>query len=177
MLVRASELPKAGEEPICLCNDLDGVNMASPVPCVIVWVALAPISFKRCESSLLTRLIHDARLHGREHLRHQGSGLVPAFDNLVKSIVRREFDLVIVRSVCRLGRFLQNHVGLLGKLQACGDGLYSHTRAVDTTIRCGSMVFSMISVFSEFERAMIRDRVAGRARPHPRQGHWAQTLA
>ena len=89
----------------------------------------------------------------------------PAFDRLVKGITRREYDLVAVWSVCRLGRSLQDLVGLLGELQARGVGLYSHTQALDTTTPSGRMVFGMISVFSEFERAMIRDRVlAGLAR-------------
>ena len=89
----------------------------------------------------------------------------PAFDRLMKGITRREFDLVAVWSVCRLGRSLQDLVGFLGELQGRGVGLYSHTQALDTTTPSGRMVFGMISVFSEFERAMIRDRVlAGLAR-------------
>ena len=89
----------------------------------------------------------------------------PAFDNLMKGVTRRQFDLVAVWSVCRLGRSLQDLVGFLGELQARGVGLYSHTQALDTTTPSGRMVFGMISVFSEFERAMIRDRVlAGLAR-------------
>ena len=89
----------------------------------------------------------------------------PAFDELMRGITRRQFDLVAVWSVCRLGRSLQDLVGLLGELQARGVGLYSHTQALDTTTPSGRMVFGMISVFSEFERAMIRDRVlAGLAR-------------
>ena len=54
----------------------------------------------------------------------------PAYDNLMKSITRREIDLVAVWSVCRLGRSLQDLVGLLGELQARGVGLYSHTQAL-----------------------------------------------
>ena len=89
----------------------------------------------------------------------------PAFDRLMKGITRREFDLVAVWSVCRLGRSLQDLVGFLGELQGRGVGLYSHTQALDTTTPSGRMVFGMVSVFSEFERAMIRDRVlAGLAR-------------
>ena len=89
----------------------------------------------------------------------------PAYDSLMRGITRREFDLVAVWSVCRLGRSLQDLVGFLAELQGRGVGLYSHTQALDTTTPSGRMVFGMISVFSEFERAMIRDRVlAGLAR-------------
>ncbi|VVB49262.1 Site-specific DNA recombinase (fragment) [Beijerinckiaceae bacterium RH AL1] len=83
----------------------------------------------------------------------------------MKGITRREFDLVAVWSICRLGRSLQDLVGFLAELQGRGVGLYSHTQALDTTTPSGRMVFGMISVFAEFERAMIRDRVlAGLAR-------------
>ena len=89
----------------------------------------------------------------------------PAYDNLMKGITRREFDLVAVWSVCRLGRSLQDLVGFLAELQGRGIGLYSHTQALDTTTPSGRMVFGMVSVFAEFERSMIRDRVlAGLAR-------------
>ncbi len=89
----------------------------------------------------------------------------PAFDNLMKGVTRREFDLVAVWSVCRLGRSLQDLVGFLSEIQGRNIGLYSHVQHLDTTTPSGRMVFGMISVFSEFERAMIRDRVlAGLAR-------------
>ena len=89
----------------------------------------------------------------------------PAYDNLLRGVTRREFDLIAVWSICRLGRSLQDLVGFLGEIQARGVGLYSHVQHLDTTTPSGRMVFGMISVFSEFERAMIRDRVlAGLAR-------------
>ena len=89
----------------------------------------------------------------------------PGFDALMRGITRKEYDLVAVWSICRLGRSLQDLVGFLGEMQARGVGLYSHTQAIDTTTPSGRMVFGMVSVFAEFERAMIRDRVlAGLAR-------------
>ena len=89
----------------------------------------------------------------------------PGYDNLMKGVTRRSFDLIAVWSVCRLGRSLQDLVGFLAEIQGRNVGLYSHVQSLDTTTPSGRMVFGMISVFSEFERAMIRDRVlAGLAR-------------
>ena len=50
-------------------------------------------------------------------------------------------------------------VGLLGELQARGIDLYLHQQALDTSTPSGRALFGMLGVFSEFERAMIRDRV------------------
>ena len=83
----------------------------------------------------------------------------PGLDALMKGVARREFDLVAAWSVCRLGRSLPDLIGLLGELQARDIDLYLHQQALDTSTPSGRMLFGMLSVFSEFERAMIRDRV------------------
>lgn len=83
----------------------------------------------------------------------------PGYDALLKGIARREFDLIAAWSVCRLGRSLQDLVTFLGEVQNRGVGLYLHVQGLDTTTPSGRAMFGMISVFSEFERAMIRDRV------------------
>jgi DNA invertase Pin-like site-specific DNA recombinase len=83
----------------------------------------------------------------------------PGLDDLLKGVARREFDLVAAWSVCRLGRSLPDLISLLGELQARDIDLYLHQQALDTSTPAGRMLFGMLGVFSEFERAMIRDRV------------------
>ena len=83
----------------------------------------------------------------------------PGLDALLKGVARREFDIVAAWSVCRLGRSLSDLIGLLGELQARDIDLYLHQQALDTSTPSGRMLFGMLGVFSEFERAMIRDRV------------------
>jgi DNA invertase Pin-like site-specific DNA recombinase len=83
----------------------------------------------------------------------------PGFDALMKGVTRGEYDLVAAWSVCRLGRSLQDLVSFLADLQSREIGLYLHVRGLDTSTPSGRMMFGMISVFSEFERAMIRSRV------------------
>ena len=89
----------------------------------------------------------------------------PAYDQMYRVIVRREFDLVMVWSVDRLGRSLQQLVGFLSDLHAKGVDLYLHQQGIDTTTPAGKAMFQMCGVFAEFERAMIQERVkAGLAR-------------
>ncbi len=94
-----------------------------------------------------------------------GRALRVGFDSLIKAATRREIDVVAAWSVDRLGRSLQHLVGFLAELDAVGCNLYLHQQHLDTTTPAGRALFQMLGVFSEFERAMIRDRVkAGIAR-------------
>ena len=83
----------------------------------------------------------------------------PAFNEMCKAAIRKEFDMVAAWSVDRLGRSLQHLVTFLGELHAKGIGLYLHQQAVDTTTPAGRALFQMMGVFAEFERAMIQERV------------------
>ena len=83
----------------------------------------------------------------------------PGLDALLKGVSRREFDVVAAWSVCRLGRSLSDLVALLGELRSRDVDLYLHQQSLDTSIPSGRALFGMLGVFSEFERAMIRDRV------------------
>jgi len=89
----------------------------------------------------------------------------PGFDRLHRAIVRREIDMVAAWSVDRLGRSLQDLVGFLAELQASRCELYLHQQGLDTSTPAGRALFGMLSVFSDFERAMIVERTkAGLAR-------------
>lgn len=89
----------------------------------------------------------------------------PAFDEMCKAIVRKEFDLVMTWSVDRLGRSLQHLVTFLDELHSKKVDLFLHQQGIDTTTPAGKMMFQMLGVFAEFERAMIKERInAGLAR-------------
>ena len=89
----------------------------------------------------------------------------PGLDALLKGVGRREFDIVAAWSVCRLGRSLSDLIGLLSELQARDIDLYLylHQQALDTSTPSGRMLFGMLGVFSEFERAMNPRPGVGRA--------------
>jgi len=89
----------------------------------------------------------------------------PAFDQMCKAAVRREFDLIMTWSVDRLGRSLQHLLGFISDIHAKGVDLYLHQQGIDTTTPAGKAMFQMCGVFAEFERSIIQDRVrAGLAR-------------
>jgi DNA invertase Pin-like site-specific DNA recombinase len=89
----------------------------------------------------------------------------PAFDRLLKAVVRGKIDVVAAWSVDRLGRSLQDLVGFLGELSSVECDLYLEKQALDTTTPAGRALFQMLGVFAEFERAIIQERIhAGLAR-------------
>jgi DNA invertase Pin-like site-specific DNA recombinase len=89
----------------------------------------------------------------------------PALDALLKSVARREVDMVAAWSVDRLGRSLTDLLDFLRELHAKGVDLFLHQQGLDTSAPSGRAMFQMMGVFAEFERAMIRERVlAGLAR-------------
>jgi DNA invertase Pin-like site-specific DNA recombinase len=84
---------------------------------------------------------------------------------MCRDATKRQFDVVMAWSVDRLGRSLQDLVSFLSELHALGIDLFLHQQGLDTRTPAGKAMFQMMGVFSEFERAMIRERVrAGLAR-------------
>jgi len=89
----------------------------------------------------------------------------PQFDALCRAAAGREFDVVMAWSVDRLGRSLRDLVTFLDELHALKIDLFLKTQGIDTTTPGGKAMFGMMSVFADFERAMIQERVrAGLAR-------------
>ena len=83
----------------------------------------------------------------------------PSFDQLLKDVNRKKFDGILVWSIDRLGRSLQDLVSFLNDIQSKKVDLYIHQQGLDTTTPTGKMMFQMCGVFSEFERNIIRERV------------------
>lgn len=95
----------------------------------------------------------------------------PAFDALLKGVARRDFEQIMAWSVDRLGRSLPDLVGFLNDAHAKNVDLYLHQQGLDTSTPSGRMMFQMLSVFAEFERAMIRERImAGLRRTTKKSG-------
>jgi DNA invertase Pin-like site-specific DNA recombinase len=67
--------------------------------------------------------------------------------------------MVMVWSVDRLGRSLQDLVGFLSELHALRIDLFLHQQGLDTTTPAGKAMFQMMGAFAEFERSMIQERV------------------
>ena len=87
------------------------------------------------------------------------------FDQLIKGSIKNEWDIILVWDVSRLGRSLKHLVSFLEDIQSANCDLYIHQSGIDTSTASGKMMFQLLSVFSEFERSMIRERViAGQKR-------------
>src|SRR4029453_17764166 len=99
---------------------------------------------------------------------------------------RRDIDTIVVWRLDRWGRSLADLVGTLHELQALGVGFISLHEALDFTTPTGRALAGLLSVFAEFERDILRERVkAGiaqarrRGRPHgrpPTVAHHAETV-
>ena len=83
----------------------------------------------------------------------------PELDSLMQAVIRKEFDVIMVWDVSRLGRSLQHLVTLLSDFHSKGVDLYIHQQGIDTTTPSGKAMFQMCGVFAEYERSMIQERV------------------
>ena len=83
----------------------------------------------------------------------------PQLDLLMQSVIRKEFDVVMIWDVSRLGRSLQHLVTLLSDFHAKSVDLYIHQQGIDTTTPSGKMIFQLCGVFAEFERSILQERV------------------
>ena len=96
----------------------------------------------------------------------------PEFDALIKGAIRRDFDVILVWSVDRLGRSLQDLISFLNEIHSVGCDLYIHQSGIDSSTPSGKMMFQMCGVFAEFERGMIQERVrAGQQRAKEQGKH------
>ena len=102
----------------------------------------------------VTSIFSDEGLSGAK-----GRDKRPGYDALLKGVARREFEMVMAWSVDRLGRSLPHLLTFLGDIQAKGVDLYLHQSGLDTSTPSGRAMFSMLAIFAEFERAIIRDRI------------------
>ncbi len=89
----------------------------------------------------------------------------PALNDLMTDARKKQFDMVLVWSLDRLGRSLKHCLELLQELQELKVDLFFQQQGMDTSTSSGKLMFSMIAAFAEFERNIIRERVmAGQMR-------------
>jgi DNA invertase Pin-like site-specific DNA recombinase len=87
---------------------------------------------------------------------------------LIAAARRREIDVVLVWRLDRWGRSVADLVSTLQELQHLHVDFVSLTEALDLTTPAGRAMAGLLSVFAEFEREILRERVcAGLA--HARQ--------
>jgi putative DNA-invertase from lambdoid prophage Rac len=80
-------------------------------------------------------------------------------ETLLAAARRREIDVVLVWRLDRWGRSVADLVSTLQELQHLGVGFVSLTEALDLTTPAGRAMAGLLSVFAEFEREILRERV------------------
>ena len=80
-------------------------------------------------------------------------------EELLRACRRREVDVIIVWRLDRWGRRVADLVTTLKELTEFGIGFISLNEALDLTTPSGRALAGMLSVFAEFERDIIRERV------------------
>ena len=90
-----------------------------------------------------------------------GSGAVEREfrEKLMATARRREIDVVLVWRLDRWGRSLADLVVTLKELAEHGVGFVSLTEALDLTTPTGRAMAGLLSVFAEFEHAILRERI------------------
>lgn len=80
-------------------------------------------------------------------------------EELLQEARRRNIDVIIVWKLDRWGRSLPDLVTSLRELNDLGVGFVSLTEALDFTTPVGRAMAGLLSVFAEFERELISERV------------------
>lgn len=83
----------------------------------------------------------------------------PALDRLMQDAKRRKIDAVLVYRFDRFARSTKQLINTLELFSSLGIDFISYQEAVDTSTPAGKVMFTMISAFAEFERAIISERV------------------
>jgi DNA invertase Pin-like site-specific DNA recombinase len=83
----------------------------------------------------------------------------PKREELLKKAYRREIDAILVWKLDRWGRPLADLVSTLKNLTDLKVGFISLTKAIDLTTPIGRALTGMLSVFAEFERDILRERI------------------
>jgi DNA invertase Pin-like site-specific DNA recombinase len=78
---------------------------------------------------------------------------------LLDAARRRDIDVVLVWRLDRWGRSLVDLVVTLKELAELGVGFVSLTEALDLTTPTGRAMAGLLSVFAEFEREILRERI------------------
>ncbi len=94
-------------------------------------------------------------------VKEVGSGAKnrPKREELLKAARRREVDAVVVWKLDRWGRSLPDLISTLAELRDLGIVFVSLTEALDFTTSAGRAMIGLLSVFAEFERDILRERV------------------
>jgi DNA invertase Pin-like site-specific DNA recombinase len=84
----------------------------------------------------------------------------PELDRLMSDARRRKLDAVLVFKFDRFARSTMHLLRALEEFGSLGVDFISYSEGIDTSTPVGKMVFTMVAAIAEFERDLIRERVA-----------------
>ena len=80
------------------------------------------------------------------------------FSRLIKDVKRKRFDMVLVWSLDRLGRQTSELLKFLTIIEDYDVGLYCWKQGINTSDAMGRMFFQFVSVMSEYEGSIRKER-------------------
>jgi len=80
------------------------------------------------------------------------------FSRLIKDVKRKRFDMVLVWSLDRLGRQTSELLKFLTIIEDYDVGLYCWKQGINTSDAMGRMFFQFVSVMSEYENSIRKER-------------------
>jgi putative DNA-invertase from lambdoid prophage Rac len=88
-----------------------------------------------------------------------GAKKLPKRELIMSAAKRRDIDVVIVWKLDRWGRSVTDLFTSLNELTAVGVSFISITEAIDLTTPIGRAMTGMLTIFADFERELLRERV------------------
>ena len=83
----------------------------------------------------------------------------PAFDRMMKEVRRGKFAAICIWALDRLARSLRQLLEVSSELQRLNVDLVAVKQDLDTSAASGRLVYGVLSIVSEFERDLLRERV------------------
>ncbi len=94
----------------------------------------------------------------------------PELDKMLQRLRQREFDVVIIYRLDRLGRSLKHLLQLVEEFKNLKIRFICHTQNIDTSTAQGMFFLQILGAAAEFERQLIRERIKDKLKHLKSQG-------